>query len=157
MDIAELPNKIISTVEKNATILAAAGSMLGRFAEGSPVDPIGDLVNFFTMQSSWNVMTELNHTLNDPNGLIGNLKWKLWQSPHVPTQLFKVGLALYAAGEIGLIPSKYGNIGKKVATGAGIAAILIPASPPESQAAFGSLTTQQNFARAPMIQNMRYY
>lgn len=137
MNIEGTLSRITGTVEKNAGVFAAGAAIYGRFKEDSAT-PLTAIADYFSGKAAWNVLTELQHTFTDPAGIIGNLRYKLWDSTHAPTQLVKAGLAIYAASEIGVLPSKYATVGKKIAKGAAIAAILVPASPVESQAAFMS-------------------
>jgi hypothetical protein len=57
-----------------------------------------------------------------------NLKWKLWQSPHLYTILIKAGIAMWAAGKLGVIPTRFEKLGVNIGKGAVIAALLMPGS-----------------------------
>lgn len=69
---------------------------------------------------------------------IDHLKWKLWNSPHLSTSLFRLGLMARIGVELGFLPSKYKKLTEKVMTGAGVAAITMPASMQAMNAMKGS-------------------
>ena len=136
MDIGGIPNKIISGVEKHATLLAFAGSAFLRQMERYPGDPelaISKLIGHFMNlgiptpeqvgQGGYGALGEAILTLQAPEFFVRKLV-----GGHAYAGLFKIGVGLWIAEEFGLVPSKYGNIGKKVATGAAIAALVMPGS-----------------------------
>lgn len=67
------------------------------------------------------------------------LKFKLWDSPHLYTTLFKGGVFAYLAAEVGLIDKKYKKVAQKLMMGSGAAAITLGGSMgPESNVEHGS-------------------
>lgn len=140
MDIGGIPNKILGGVEKHATLLAFAGAAYLRKAEGNTPSgqALSALVGHFTNLGipspaqisagggggAYGALGEAIITLSNPR-LLGE---KLFNANHAYSVLVKVGLAAWIAGELGVIPSKYGDVGKKVAIGAGAAAIVMPGS-----------------------------
>ena len=80
------------------------------------------------------------------------LKFKLLESPHLYTMEFKLGIAAYIAGELGIIPAKYGELGKNIAIGGAIAAVTTGG--PHNM----SKSTRENAQAAPtMAAAQRYY
>jgi hypothetical protein len=110
---------ITKKLEDNALILAFAASAFERF-NGDINTIIGNYTNF----GENGVGGELRRTLTD----LGTLKYKLLNSPHLYTGIFKGGIAIWLLAEMGIIPSKYGKLGKDLLMGSGIAAVTLPAS-----------------------------
>lgn len=145
MDLGGTANKIIDKIGSHAEILAALGGMLARQMEVYPGNlggAIGGLVDYATNTGTGGMMEEVLKTVQDPQYLV----YKVFTSNHVYSGLVKAGLAAYIAGEFGIIPSKWQTIGKKVAMGGAIAAIISQGSGPRPESA----SVQQNFAMAPM-------
>lgn len=131
---------IVSKLEKNAELVTAGISVYQRFGN------ISDSINHFT---SMDVFTEVQRTFTEK----GLLKFKLLDSPHLYSGLFKIGAALYVGKELGIVPARWGKIGEKVAIGSGVSAILLPGSdhsgcrPYENNTSPGSLKDVEVIAR----------
>lgn len=145
---------ITKKLEDNAAILAFAGSAYSRQPD------ITALINHFTNlntegissgSGNYGALGEAILTLTD----MQQLKYKLIDSDHLYTTLFKVGIGAYLASEFGIIGAKWKSIGKDIAKGAGAAAIVLPGSGPRSN----SNVTDSNFLAAPTINSMQgaYY
>jgi hypothetical protein len=149
MGIGNTVGKIEKIVIDNATILSFFGSALARAGEANPADPIGELISMLNpIGTSYGPIYEIMHNLN-----FAGLKYKLIDSPHAATTLFKIGIGAWIASELGVIPAKYGSLGKKVATGAGIAALITPGSGPNENKS----SIQENFRSAPVMQMAQAY
>ena len=61
---------------------------------------------------------------------LDRIRYRLLNSPHAYTQIFKMGIYAYIAAELGIVPSKYKKPIEKILWGSGIAALTLPASPP---------------------------
>ena len=107
---------IMKKLEQNADWVAALISVYQRFD--------GNLDQVWQQYTSTRVMNEIQNTLTHP----WLIKHKLLESDHLYTGLFKAGIGAYIASELGIIPSKYKNIAKKIMWGSGVAAITLPGS-----------------------------
>ncbi len=107
---------MVSKISSKADLLAGAISVYYRMKEG------GVPGNFFH-----DIPNELKWLMEDP---IARANYKLFQSPHLYTQLVKGGIFLYVLGETGILNKKYSVLGEKIAKGAGFAALLLPGSGP---------------------------
>ena len=160
MDIGNTANKLLSKVEDNAMVLSAAFGIYSRGAEAypEPTDNLNYLVSYFTnfglnpVEGGYGALGEAIGTVLK----LDKLKYKLWDAPHVSTMMIKAGVGLYALGELGLINAKYKKIGKDIAKGSAIAAIIMPGSGPASAL---SKTINENAQAAPTASAMmqRYY
>lgn len=104
-----------------ADIVAFAVSAYQRY----PMDRLMEHYTDFDPNGSGVVM-QLIETLKDPK----LLKYKLWDSPHLYSTLFKGGFFAYLAAEVGLIDKKYKNVAVKVMKGSGAAAVTLGGSGP---------------------------
>lgn len=102
---------ILSKIEDKADYAAAAVSIYSRMAE----------TNMSLEEYVQRIPAELQSFLRNP---IPNIQWKLLNSPHLYTQLFKLGAVLYIGAEAGVIGAKWKTIGAKVAKGAGAVALM---------------------------------
>jgi len=107
-------NGIVGKLEKNATVLSLALGAYGRSMEGDV-----DLTSIVT-----NAPFEAVKTFHS----VDQIKWKFWNAPHVPQALFKIGVGLVLASELGLVNKK--ALGNKIAKGAALACIVTPGSGP---------------------------
>jgi hypothetical protein len=136
MDIGNIGNKILNSVEKNATVLAAAAAMISRPMEDGQDfgTALQSLATHFTNlnipkdsqigQGGYGALGEAYISITHPDILMR----KLFNSNHMYSGMVKVGIVGWVLGELGVLPAKYANLAKKVATGAGIAAIALPGS-----------------------------
>lgn len=148
MDIGNVGNKLIDTAERHAVAIAFLGTAAARAAEANAADPIGQLVTYLNpLQDprTGGPIYELLHDVGLAGGsAIANLKWKLWDAPHVPTMTFKLAAGIWAAGQIveGIIPKKYVDLAGKVAKGSLIAALVVPGSGPAGNSQTPAMTGQ---------------
>lgn len=118
VDIESMFDGAVDKIEKNAALLALLGTSWARVSEGLDVG-----------QAITNIPAELMNDLS-----VAQLKYKLWDSPHMNTQAFKYAAIAYIAGKyVGLIPPKYTAIAKDVAIGSAISALILPGSGPGRQ------------------------
>jgi len=135
VDIGNIGNKIIGGIEKHAAVLAFVGSVYARHAEytGDPALILANLTSHFTNlniprsdqvgMGGYGALGEAVLSIQNPRILADKLFGK-----HAFGTLVKVGVGLWLAGELGIVPGRYADIGKKVATGAGVAALVMPGS-----------------------------
>lgn len=128
---------IIGKIEDKADWAAGIAAVYLRSLEGD--FPITDLPA--------SIMTQLGFLFKDPVNII---KYKLWDSTHAYTGLFKIGALLWGAHQVGLVDARYGKIGEKIAKGAGIVALVLPGSgpvpdAPNSSGNFGSGDSKNPF------------
>lgn len=139
MDLGSVPNRLISMAEKHAFALTFLGTAVARASEQSQSDPIGALVGMLNplQDPGLNGAGPVHELLSDIGMLGGNpltnLKWKLWDAPHIPTMAFKLSTGLWIAAKLG-IPyiEKYEQVLAKVAKGSALAALMLPGSGPMS-------------------------
>jgi len=112
-------NGIAGKLEKNAELLTAIAAIYSRNQEGMGWD-------YFTNPTGPNgILHGIQYTLTHPE----HLKYKLLDSQHLYTGLFKLGVGLMIAGELGApIVGKYARLGEKIAKTAAIMAIILPGS-----------------------------
>ncbi len=110
---------ILAKLEDHADLIAGLAAAWERYPN------LDELMNYAT--NPQHIMMEMQATFG--SGFAG-LKYKLLDSPHLYTGLFKAGAALWILGQVDLIPKRYEDLGGKVAKGAGIAALLLPGSGP---------------------------
>jgi hypothetical protein len=120
MDIGGIPAKL----EKHAEKLAAGLGMYAHEREygGGIQTLIQYLTNDFTGKGH-GALYEIQYDVQHPDFYV----WKLLNSGHLYSTLFKIGAIAWGAGELG-ITSKYKTLGKKLATGSAIAAALMQGS-----------------------------
>ena len=114
---------IVGKLQKNAEWLAFLAGAYERFGN------LGGVVNQLNVLKGpqAGVILELQRCLADPN----ILKYKLLDSPHLYTTMFKGSIIAYLLAELGIIiPSKYKKLATKIAWGSGIAALTMPGSGP---------------------------
>lgn len=140
--------KIMDTVESHATALTFLLTSYARTAEGAPADPLGDLVKYFTFQMPTTPLTELTQDFSS----FAALKWKLWDSPHANTGIFKMAAIVWALGKfVDVIPAKYVNLAGKVATGAAASALLLPGSGPAGNSQVATMAQQTgSYTNSPL-------
>lgn len=132
---------IISAAEDHATLLTFVGTGLHRAYEDVPTDPVGRLLHYFNVTDPLGgPLYELKHDFSS----FADLRWKLWDSPHLNTMLFKVGAGVAIFDKIipGVIPSRYAKLAEKVAIGAGASALIFPGSGPAGNNQVPSTTGQ---------------
>lgn len=108
---------IMGKLQKNADWVAGLASVYERFN--------GDL----TWAWQWFTKDALNEVMN----MLKNpqiIKYKLLDSPHAYTGIFKMSLIAYLAAEAGLIAPKYKTLAVKAMKGSGVAALVLPGSGP---------------------------
>lgn len=112
MEIGGLVNKL----EKNAMFLSAAAGIYLRSTEGNA--PLGDIIK--------NIPIEVTRLFRSQ----ADLQWKLWDAPHAPQAITKIGIALYLASEFGLTSQK--TLGMNLIKGGLLASAITPGSEPYS-------------------------
>ena len=119
---------ITKKLEDNAALLAFGAGAWSRIPNFNSL--IGHFTNFGTGQAggTYGALGEAINTLTSPE----LLKYKLLDSPHLYTALFKLGVGAYIAGELGIVAPRWKNLGLDIAKGAGAAAIVISGSGPGS-------------------------
>lgn len=115
---------IINKLEDKADWVAALASIYSRFG--------GDLSQAFNWYSQNALNDLLNVTLTNP----AMIKYKLLDSSHAYTSLFKISLLGWFAGEFGVIPKRYQDLAIKVMKGSGIAALTLPGSGPSGPSTY---------------------
>jgi hypothetical protein len=138
MNIEGTAKNIIGKIEDNAMLLTVLGAAYARAAEdGDPLTNTasGLIPQFTTFNTQAGVISELMADVGMKPGTAfpTTLIWKLWGSPHLYTMLIKVGLGVWAAGKLGVIPARFEKLGVNVAKGAAITALLMPGSGPNTQ------------------------
>lgn len=153
MNVEGIGKNIIGKLEDNAMLLTAVGAAYARAAEDG--DGLSGLIRQFTTFSATDgFIGELLADVGLKQGSAGaldNLKWKLWESPHLYTKLIKVGLAVWIGGQLGIVPARYEKLGANIGKGAAIAALLMPGH--GSTGAPSNSSTGSVFVRAPQINN----
>jgi len=89
----------------------------------------GDLERIFNHYTSFGdtgVLAQVTHSLRN----MQSLKYKLWDSPHGYTGLFRAGVYAYLATEFGLLDKKWKKTIEKVLIGSGAAALTLEGSGP---------------------------
>jgi hypothetical protein len=81
-----------------------------------------------------------NHFLAHPQNVLGEvtrtltsldlLKYKLLDSPHAYSGIFKISAIARILAEIGIVPAQYKGLTEKIMWGSGLAAITLPGSGP---------------------------
>ena len=127
-----LLNGIVGKITKNAEVLSIVAGVYGRAKEGGW--GISDMIKFIPLE----IQNAFKST--------ADLKWKLWDAPHLPQTITKIGLALYVASEVGIIKKK--PLATKLIKGGLISSLITPGSGPSS--------TQSNFAKAPQVEAYKY-
>lgn len=116
ISLGGIKGKIVSKADIVAFLLAAYQRYpdMGRLADHyMNIDP-----------SQYGGLGQALATLKDPK----LLKFKLWDSPHLYTTLFKGGVFAYLAAEMGLIDKKWKKTAVKVMKGSGAAALTLGGS-----------------------------
>ena len=127
---------IVTKALNKADWIAGIASVISRYGGTN----IGHLMQDLPKEIEW--------LMKDP---LIRIQYKLFTSPHLYTQLFKLGMMGWLAGQTGLVDAKWGKAGMKVMKGAGIAALVLPGSGPMPRGATG-----QNFASAKPIGAYQY-
>jgi len=110
---------IMKKLENNAHWISFLASGYMRFN--------GDIDALINQYLSGGVISELTRTLEYGPTFI---KWKLFDTPHAYSGLFKASLYAWLAEEFGIVPSKYKGTIEKVMLGSGLAALTLPGSSP---------------------------
>lgn len=119
---------IVSKLANNADILAAGGALYSRAVEANPTDPLGEIMRMLDFtRTDGGPIYELKQLTT-----FQGIKYKLWDAPHLAQLLIKIGVGAYVAGELGLLNSKWANLGKKIAKSSAIIAAITPGSGPKS-------------------------
>lgn len=128
MNIEGTAKNIMSAAENHATLLTFIGTGLARAAEDVPTDPLGRLAHYLNVTDPLGgPIYELKHDFSS----VANLKWKLIDSPHLNTALFKASAAVAIAGRfLDIVPQRYVKLAEKVAVGALASALVFPGSGP---------------------------
>jgi len=101
----------------------------------------GDLGQLMHHYTSKDVIDELRNTLK--GGLEG-IKWKLFDTGHAYSEIFKISIGAYILAELGVVPPKYKKTIEKVLWGTGLAAITLQGSNPQRQYNRGGNRSTQN-------------
>lgn len=121
--------KIKAFVEKNPETVAFGVSAWER--QGSVTSIISHYANFNSEASgNYGALGELQNTLMHTD----LLKYKLLESPHLYSKIFKWSAIGYILGELGLLSPHYKELAKRIATGSGLAALTLPGSGPGTDA-----------------------
>ena len=121
---------IMSKLKKNADWAAYIVSSY------SKLGGIDGMIDYHTHPE--NLLTELKNTLNTAQ-FPGLIKEKLWTGDNTYTGLIRLSVYAWLAAEVGLIGKGWQGTAKKIATGAGIAALTHQMhSTPHHQGAGGS-------------------
>lgn len=132
MNIGGLKTKLIN----KADLIAFIASAYERYPD------INRLFEHYTNFGEGGFLWQAGATLSD----IHLLRYKLWESSHLYTTLFKGGLIAYLATELGFIDKKWRKTLEKVLLGSGAAALTLGGSGPTSNS-YGSSGGSRGWGR----------
>ena len=135
MDLGNMGKKLIGTAEDNASLLTFALASYARVKEGDTQlganAGISEILGYFVAMKPPSAMNEIKNAFTGygSGGINYGFKYKLWDAPHLNTQLFKYGAIIWAVGQfLDVIPKRWIDLAGKIAIGAGASAIIMPSS-----------------------------
>lgn len=140
ISVGGIKNKIIAKADWAAFILGA----WERYGDEGGLKRLFD---HYTNFGKYGWLDQTLQTLGDPE----LLKYKLWDSPHGYTGMFKAGVFAYIATELGILDKKWKKPIEKLLKGSGAAAITLGGSGPNSKADRPSDSSRNLGSDNPML------